>query len=351
MLRKKLLVLLKPMTIYPPKLADRFSRIRNPLRRYLGFSNLSALGFLFGGRCETMSQLHWRDWTFSVRNIVSTSFNFSDIPMASLGCQYPWIDIFREKTVLQFLNHLDSRVKVHKEAVKFCEDIFVSEPICDVDMVITIGGDGTILHASHFVDDTIPLLGVNSDPTQDEEVEKFNDSFDASRSTGYLCAATVSNFEQVLDDILEGRKEPHELSRVGIRVNNHILSKCGLNDILISHPCPASVSRFSFNGLRVSSAAGSTAAMLSAGGFQMSVSSQDLQYMVREPILSRASNASLMHGFIKSGQSMHVTWYNEDGIIYIDGSHVKHSVRHGDTIEISCKAPPLKVFLRQHSLA
>ncbi|XP_026414009.1 NADH kinase-like isoform X2 [Papaver somniferum] len=329
-----------------------------------------------------MSQLHWRDWTFSGRNIVSTSFNFPDIPMASLGCQYPWIDIFREKTVLQFLNHLDSRVKVHKEAVKFCEDILrrksvdwvpvlrdsVSEPICDVDMVITIGGDGTVLHASHFVDDTIPLLGVNSDPTQDEEVEKFNDSFDASRSTGYLCAATVSNFEQVLDGILEGRKEPHELSRVGIRVNNHILSKCGLNDILISHPCPASVSRFSFkimacgepiypmvnsrsSGLRVSSAAGSTAAMLSAGGFQMSVSSQDLQYMVREPILSRASNASLMHGFIKSGQSMHVTWYNEDGIIYIDGSHVKRSVRHGDAIEISCKAPPLKVFLRQHSLA
>ncbi|KAI3939587.1 hypothetical protein MKX01_038542 [Papaver californicum] len=359
MLRKKLLVLLKPMSIYPPKLADGFSRIRNPLRREIRISNSSALGFLFGGRYKIF-----------VRNIVSTIYNFSDVSMVSLGCQYPWIDIFSEKTVLQFLNHLDNRGKVHKEAVKFCQDILDRKSVDWVPvlhMVITIGGDGTILHASHFVDDTIPLLGVNSDPTKDDEVEEFNSSFDASRSTGYLCAATVSNFEHVLDDILEGRKEPHELARVGVRVNNQMLSKCGLNDILISHPCPASVSRFSFKIMTcgepispmvnsrsssgVSSATGSTAAMLSAGGFQMPVSSQDLQYMVREPILSRASNASLMHGFINSGQSMHVTWYNEDGIIYIDGSHVKHSVRHGDTIEISCKAPPSKVFLRQHSLA
>ncbi|KAI3918063.1 hypothetical protein MKX01_041383 [Papaver californicum] len=215
-----------------------------------------------------------------------------------------------------FLNHLDSRVKVHKEAVNFCQDLLdrksadwvpvlrdsVSEPIRNVDMVITIGADGTILHASHFVDDTIPLLGVNSDPTKDDEVEKFNNSFDASRSTGYLCAATVSNFEQVLADILEGRQEPHELARVGVRVNNQILSKCGLNDILTSHPCPASVSRFSFKIRTFSTAAGSTAAMLSAGGYQI-----------------RA--------------------------LYIDGSHVKHSVRHRDTIEISCKAPPSKSVL------
>ncbi|OVA14290.1 Inorganic polyphosphate/ATP-NAD kinase [Macleaya cordata] len=284
--------------------------------------------------------------------------------------------------ILSFLRHLDSRRKVHKDAVKFCQDILqrksldwvpvlrndLSKPIHDVDMVITIGGDGTVLQASHFMDDSIPVLGVNSDPTQVEEVEKFNDNFDATRSTGYLCAATVHNFEQVLDDILEGRKDPHELSRIAISVNSQVLSKYALNDILIAHPCPASASRFSFkittdgqsnspmvncrsSGLRVSTAAGSTAAMLSAGGFRMPVSCQDLQYMVREPFLPGPSNSSLMHGVIKSGQFMHATWYSEDGVIYLDGSHVFHSIQHGDAIEISSKAPNLKVFLPQHLLS
>lgn len=29
---------------------------------------------------------------------------------------------------------------------------------------MSVGGDGTALSASHFLDDSIPLLGINSDP-------------------------------------------------------------------------------------------------------------------------------------------------------------------------------------------
>jgi NAD+ kinase len=38
-----------------------------------------------------------------------------------------------------------------------------------VDLLIAVGGDGTILNAASFVDDSIPVLGVNSDPTKPEE--------------------------------------------------------------------------------------------------------------------------------------------------------------------------------------
>lgn len=83
--------------------------------------------------------------------------------------------------MLQFLY---DRVLVHKKAINFCQNILtkkftkskivlrsdLSEPVRDVDLVITIGGDGTLLHAAHFIHDSIPLLGVNSDPTQPEEV-------------------------------------------------------------------------------------------------------------------------------------------------------------------------------------
>ncbi|KAM3696887.1 hypothetical protein ACB098_06G073100 [Castanea mollissima] len=281
----------------------------------------------------------------------------------------------------QILHHLENRRKEHMNAIKFCQNILqqkpvdwepilrnnLSQPICNVDLVITVGGDGTLLQASHFMDDSIPVVGVNSDPTQIEEVEQFSNEFDANRSTGHLCAATVNNFQQVLDDILEGRKVPSKLSRISVHVKSQLLSTYALNDILIAHPCPATLSRFSFkikrenrpfsplvncrsSGLRVSTASGSTAAMLSAGGFPMPILSQDLQYMVREPI-SPGAASSLVHGLIKSDQCIETTWFSKEGVIYIDGSHVCYSVQNGDTIEISSKAPNLKVFLPHQLLS
>ncbi|XAR68193.1 NAD(+) kinase [Bertholletia excelsa] len=212
------------------------------------------------------------------------------------------------------------------------------------------------------MDDSIPVLGVNSDPTQPEEVEELSEEFDATRSAGYLCAATVRNFDQMVDNILEGSIVPSKLSRMSVYVNSKPLPTYALNDVLIAHPCPATVSRFSFrirkdgqpfsalvncrsSGLRVSTAAGSTAAMLSAGGFTMPILSEDLQYMVREPILHGEANARLMHGVVKHDESMGISWYCEDGLIYIDGSNVVSSIQHGDMIELSSNAPVLNVFL------
>lgn len=40
----------------------------------------------------------------------------------------------------------------------------------DVDLVVAVGGDGTVLSSAHFLDHgTIPLLGINSDPMQTPE--------------------------------------------------------------------------------------------------------------------------------------------------------------------------------------
>ncbi|XP_038905976.1 NADH kinase isoform X2 [Benincasa hispida] len=272
------------------------------------------------------------------------------------------------------LRHLENRNEVHREAINVCKDILqqkdvdwepvlrndLSEPISNVDLVVTVGGDGTLLRASHFLDESIPVLGVNSDPTQVDEVEEFSNEFDASRSTGHLCAATVNNFEQVLDSILSGEAVPSKLSRISLSVNSELLTKYPLNDVLIAHPCPASVSRFSFkirneqscspllncrsSGLRISTAAGSTAAMLSAGGFPMPILSRKLQYMVREPI-APGKLSSFMHETILPDQSIEMAWLCNEGVIYIDGSHICHPIEYGDIVEISSKAPSLRVFL------
>lgn len=102
------------------------------------------------------------------------------------------------------------------------------------------------------------------------------------------------------------------------------------------------------SGLRVSTAAGSTAAMLSAGGFPMPILSQDLQFMVREPISPESAVSGFMHGIIKPDQSLDVTWYSKEGLIYVDGSHVLFNIQPGDTIKISSSAPALQVYLSPH---
>uniref|UniRef100_A0ACD5XR94 Uncharacterized protein n=1 Tax=Avena sativa TaxID=4498 RepID=A0ACD5XR94_AVESA len=280
----------------------------------------------------------------------------------------------------KILSYLDDRCRVHKDTINLCKSVLerkpldwisvqrnhLSNPIRDVDLVITVGGDGTLLRASHFLDSSIPILGVNSDPTCSDEVDELTDEFDARRSTGYLCAATARNFEQILDATLAGSKHHSELSRISVKLNGTQIPTYALNDILVSHPCPASVSRFSLrkrssretshlinsrsSGLRVSTATGSTAAMLSAGGFMMPISSHELQYMIREPISPTDADKSLLHGLVKQEQHMLVVWYNQEGAVYIDGSHVTHSIQHGDTLEISSDAPILKVILPEYLL-
>lgn len=85
---------------------------------------------------------------------------------------------------MQVFHFLNNRHKVHGESVNFCQEILrkksvewkavlgnnLTEPISNVDLVVAIGGDGTLLLASHLMDDKIPVLGVNSDPTRIDEV-------------------------------------------------------------------------------------------------------------------------------------------------------------------------------------
>lgn len=74
-----------------------------------------------------------------------------------------------------------NRYQIHRHCVSNLLDIIARFPfrfqciyrneldrqhLQDVDLVIAVGGDGTVLSASHFINSKIPLVGVNSDPTR-----------------------------------------------------------------------------------------------------------------------------------------------------------------------------------------
>lgn len=118
--------------------------------------------------------------------------------------------------------------------------------LVDKDLVIAVGGDGTILNTSSFIDDSIPVLGVNSDPTRPEE-EGVTNVKDERRSHGALCAATATNVQDMLPKIIYGDMSPGLRSRIQCLVRSTYTETRlppALNDILIAHPSPAAVSRF-----------------------------------------------------------------------------------------------------------
>lgn len=116
----------------------------------------------------------------------------------------------------------------------------------DRDLVIAVGGDGTVLNTSSFLDDTIPVLGINSDPTRPEEQGVTNVK-DERRSRGALCAISANNLTEHLPRILYGDISPGLRARIQCVVRSTYTETRlppALNDILVSHPSPAAVSRF-----------------------------------------------------------------------------------------------------------
>ncbi|MCA9523669.1 MAG: NAD(+)/NADH kinase, partial [Myxococcales bacterium] len=145
------------------------------------------------------------------------------------------------------------------------------------DLVISVGGDGTLLAASHFVIDR-PVVSVNSSPQS---------------SVGFFSCATAETFAETLDEIAADALPAYELARMRITINGAVFGIPVLNDVLFAHRIPAATTRYSValegrqeshrsSGIWISTAAGSTAAMRSAGGHVMPLESRALQYLVRE---------------------------------------------------------------------
>jgi len=119
--------------------------------------------------------------------------------------------------------------------------------LANVDLVVSVGGDGTILSSAHFLDHgTIPLLGINSDPIREDDLDTKK-KMDERRSHGALCMCTTNDMANELAKIFSGGGKIKERTRIRCTVKSTFSETSlvpALNDFLISHPSPAAVSRF-----------------------------------------------------------------------------------------------------------
>jgi NAD+ kinase len=147
------------------------------------------------------------------------------------------------------------------------------------DLVVTLGGDGTLLWASHIVGADVPMIAINTAPKD---------------SVGHFCAATRSEIPSALEAALNGSMRSGKLTRMKVTADGETVTSRVLNDVLFCHASPAATARYwlkangtaethKSSGVWAGPAAGSTAAQRSAGGRVLPPASKRLQYIVREP--------------------------------------------------------------------
>jgi len=214
------------------------------------------------------------------------------------------------------------------------------------DLIVTLGGDGTLLWASHLADSSTPMLAINSAP---------------DTSVGYFCAGDAHNVDEVLAEALAGTLRSTKLSRMRVELGDRLISTRVLNDALYCHESPAATSRYIIghdgqqerqmsSGVWVGPAAGSTAALRSAGGKVMAVGSQKLQFVVREPYRGVDNKYELTKGMVAPGEDLQITSRMTKGRLFLDGTQKVHAVGIGDRVRMTLSDESLTLLgLKRHS--
>jgi NAD+ kinase len=234
--------------------------------------------------------------------------------------------------VLRVLERLGARVWVlHGPRVVF--------DASDAALVVTVGGDGTLLAASHHVGAT-PILGVNSSPRS---------------SVGFFCASRRGDVGTMLARALQGDVPSVRLARMQVGVNGRVVSRRVLNEGLFCHAAPAAASRYILryerrseeqvsSGFWVGTAAGSTAALHSAGGKVLPLGSKRLQAIVREPFAGGGTRYRMTKVLVEPGRELTAVSKMRDACLFLDGPFRRVGVGLGDEVSFAVSDEPLRVL-------
>ena len=240
------------------------------------------------------------------------------------------------------LEHVKSTLSRMGVRFRTCYRARLSEKDTQGRLVLSVGGDGTLLDASHRVSDAW-VLGVNSDP---------------DRSVGFLCAATAENVERVLGEVLEGRLRPTPVARLQGWVEDEPLGMPVLNELLVAHRNPAATARYLLrveerveeqksSGIWLAAPAGSTAAIASAGGYVQPLDDTRLQLRVREAYGADSSLPKFTKAYVSPPRCVEVVSRMREGVIYVDGPHKRIAFPMGATLRLGADGAPLSLVVTE----
>jgi len=200
-----------------------------------------------------------------------------------------------------------------------------------VDLVVTIGGDGTLLRASHEVVGDIAVIGVNSAPVT---------------SFGHYCCTDGPGFSSVLASIISGAFQPSRLLRLNLAIDGVAVPEPVLNEVLVAHKHPAGTSRYYLtlggkviqhksSGLIVAAPAGSTGFLRSEGGIILPITSRQYTFVERAPFLKIGEAAAMKTGVVDGTDKLKIVSQMQDGKLFIDGDHIEYDFPRGAVLTVT----------------
>lgn len=216
-------------------------------------------------------------------------------------------------------------------------------------VVLALGGDGTLLHASHYVGGDTLLAGVNSSPTH---------------SVGHLCAILPDEiprkvaclFAEGLAQASAGATQEGltttRVRRLRMSTSRAQSLPLALNDILVTNRHPAATSRYQMtiardgtvestekqlsSGIWISAPAGSTAAIASYGLERLPLEDARFLYAVREPYMPPDHSLTLLKGRLEGGTHVLKLFCRmRQGLVCVDGPDSSAYLGFGESVDVS----------------
>lgn len=206
------------------------------------------------------------------------------------------------------------------------------------DLVMTFGGDGTLMEASHYIGNK-PVFGINSDYRAD-----------ADSSEGFFLASNKYDFPEKYNLLQEGKLKEYKFNRLQLELNGKKLEELVLNDVLVVHKHPAATSRMILkegkleefqksSGTIIATAASNWA--IKAGGKALPIIGKKFQYVTRELYIGRLNPDPKMETGIT--KNLEVFSKMREGMLYIDGKHIEYPFGLGKKLKVY-PAKPLRII-------
>jgi NAD+ kinase len=199
-----------------------------------------------------------------------------------------------------------------------------------LDLIVSVGGDGTILRTIHRMKDPIPILGINMG------------------TLGFLVDVEPGEAFEVLDSLLQGF-QADERSRLKVQLNSHCLPPA-TNEVALMTASPAKMIEFEIivdgalmedfraDGVIIATSTGSTAYAMSAGGPIVDPRVDAIVLVPMAPF-KLSSRPWVIPG--DSVIEVRLKLPEKDALVVIDGQSTT-TISHGDSVIISKAETPAR---------
>ncbi|MFH0874876.1 MAG: hypothetical protein V1859_02985 [archaeon] len=211
----------------------------------------------------------------------------------------------------------------------------------DIDIAISIGGDGTYLRASHYNIKT-PQLGINPFPETKE---------------GFFTRSNINDAETAIKKLAKYDFKITNLLRLEAKINCRLVDELALNEFYIGPKKPFELFNYELkadnfpaefqrsSGLLIGTPAGSYAWSKSAGGESLALDSKAFQVIVREPYVGKLNKPpQIVKKIFSTNSKISIKIRSYQGIIVADSVGTEYEFNENDVIEVMPSKNSLKLI-------